>query len=204
MSKETKILEDWPIGEFVVGLDEVGRGCGAGPVVTAAVIMPRGFKSSLIRDSKLLSDKQKSEAYKIITENAISISCNAGSVYDINNIGINPTTFKTMHKCLDDLSQKPDYILVDGLAWEDYKGTNGNNNNLTLIPKGDDTYTCIAAAAIVAKVRRDEYMTKLHDKYPQYNWVGNKGYLTPDHIAALKEIGANKYHRTKYIRNFVK
>ena len=204
MSKETKILEDWPIGEFVVGLDEVGRGCGAGPVVTAAVIMPRGFKSSLIRDSKLLSDKQKSEAYKIITENAISISCNAGSVYDINNIGINPTTFKTMHKCLDDLSQKPDYILVDGLAWEDYKGTNGNNNNLTLIPKGDDTYTCIAAAAIVAKVKRDEYMTKLHESFPFYNWISNKGYLTPDHISALKEHGSTKYHRIMYVKNHLK
>ncbi len=204
MVKEKKILEDWPIGEFVVGLDEVGRGCGAGPVVTAAVIMPKGFKSSQIRDSKKLSEKQKAEAYKLIIENAIAVSCHAGSVNDINELGINPATFKTMHRCLDDLTQKPDYILVDGTVWEDYKGTNADNSKVNLIPKGDDTYTCIAAAAIVAKVRRDEYMTKLHTLFPQYNWCGNKGYLTPDHIAALKTHGSNRYHRTMYIKNFVK
>lgn len=204
MAKEEKILEDWCSGEFVVGLDEVGRGCGAGPVVTAAVIMPKGFKSPLIRDSKKLSDKQKNEAYKLIVDNAIAISCNAGSVDDINSLGIDTTTFKTMHKCLDELVQKPDYILVDGNSWQPYKGTNGSNHALTLIPKGDDIYTCIAAAAIVAKVRRDEYMVKLHDLFPQYNWAANKGYLTPDHIAALKEHGSNKYHRIMFVKNFVK
>jgi ribonuclease HII len=204
MAKEQKILIEWPTGQFVVGLDEVGRGCGAGPVVTAAVIMPKGFSSPLIRDSKKLSDKQKAEAYKIITDNAISIACNAGSVDSINSLGIDTATFNTMHKCIDELTQTPDYILVDGNSWQPYKGTNGSNNTLTLIPKGDDTYTCIAAAAIVAKVRRDEYMVKLHNLFPQYNWASNKGYLTPDHIAALKEHGANKYHRILFVKNFVK
>jgi ribonuclease HII len=203
MAKEIKILEEWSTGQFVVGLDEVGRGCGAGPVVTAAVILPKGFSSPLIRDSKKLSDNQKAEAYKLIMDNAISIACNAGSVESINTLGINPATFKTMHKCIDELSQKPDYILVDGNVWEPYKGTNGDNKLVTLIPKGDDTYTCIAAAAIVAKVRRDEYMTKLHTLFPMYNWSGNKGYLTPDHIEALKQYGANKYHRTMYVKKFV-
>lgn len=204
MGKEQKILIDWCNYDYVAGLDEVGRGCGAGPVVTAAVIMPKGFKSPLIRDSKILSDKQKADAYKLILDNAVSIACNAGSVGDINSIGINPTTFKTMHKCLDELSQKPQYILVDGTVWEPYKGTNGDNNALTLIPKGDDTYTCIAAAAIVAKVRRDEYMVKLHDLHPEYNWASNKGYLTADHINGLKEHGATKYHRLMYVKNFIK
>ncbi len=204
MVKEQKLLDDWCSGEFVAGLDEVGRGCGAGPVVTAAVIMPRGFKSSLIRDSKKLSEKQRKEAYDIIEKNAIAISCHAGSVADIDALGIDNATFKTMHKCLDELTQKPDYILVDGNSWQPYKGTNGDNNALTLIPKGDDTYTCIAAAAIIAKVRRDEYMKKLHDLHPEYNWDTNKGYLTAEHIAALKEHGRNKYHRTLFIKNFVK
>ena len=204
MAKEKKLLEDWPEYEHVVGLDEVGRGCGAGPVVTAAVIMPRGFKSPLIRDSKKLSEKQRNEAYKLIQDNALAISCNAGSVSDVNDLGINKATFKTMHRCLDELSVRPQYILVDGNVWEDYTGTNADNNKLTLVPKGDDTYTCIAAAAIVAKVRRDEYMGKLHELYPLYNWKGNKGYLTPDHILALKTHGANKYHRTLFIKNFVK
>lgn len=204
MAKEQKILESWPNYDSVVGLDEVGRGCGAGPVVTAAVIMPKDFKSPLIRDSKKLSEKQRNEAYKLILDNALAISCNAGSVTDVNILGINKTTFKTMHKCLDDLSIKPDYILVDGTVWEPYTGLNGDNDKLTLVPKGDDTYTCIAAAAIVAKVRRDEYMSKLHKIYPQYGWDSNKGYLTPDHIAALKEHGSNKYHRMLFIKNFVK
>ena len=204
MSKVVKLLDDWCSGDLVVGLDEVGRGCGAGPVVTAAVIMPRGFKSPLIRDSKKLSKKQRLEAYDLILKNAIAYSCNAGSVKDIDELGINKATFKCMHKCLDELSIKPEYILVDGNVWEQYNGTNGDNNSVNLIPKGDDTYTCIAAAAIVAKVKRDEYMCKLHLLHPEYNWCGNKGYLTPDHISALKTYGKNRYHRAQYIKNFVK
>ena len=181
-----------------------GRGCGAGPVVTAAVIMPKGFKSPLIRDSKKLSPKQREEAYKLIMDNAISVSCNAGSVGVINEIGIDKATFKTMYKCLSELKTKPQHILVDGISWETYTDEINYDNMMTLVPKGDDTYTCIAAAAIVAKVRRDEYMNKLHELYPDFNWGNNKGYLTPDHISALKEFGSNRYHRTKYIRNFVK
>ncbi len=204
MAKEKKILEDYGDFEFVAGLDEVGRGCGAGPVVTAAVIMPKGFKSPLIRDSKKLSPKQRDEAFKLIMDNAISVSCNAGSVCDINEMGIDKATYKTMYKCLGELNIKPQHILVDGVAWETYSDEEKYDHMMTLVPKGDDTYTCIAAAAIVAKVRRDEYMSKLGEKFPKYNWEGNKGYLTPDHIAALKEIGPNRYHRTKYIRNFVK
>ena len=203
MAKERKLLEDWPEHEYVAGLDEVGRGCGAGPVVTAAVIMPKGFKSPLIRDSKKLSEKQRKEAYELIMANAISISCNAGSVSDINELGINKATFKTMHKCIDELSVRPEYLLVDGTVWDDYTGVNADNSKLTLVPKGDDTYTCIAAAAIIAKVRRDEYMCKLHLVHPQFNWCGNKGYLTPDHIEALKQHGKNRYHRDLYVRNFV-
>jgi ribonuclease HII len=203
MAKEKKILEDYGDYQFVAGLDEVGRGCGSGPVVTAAVIMPKGFKSPLIRDSKKLSPTQRAEAYKLIMENAISVSCNAGSVDDINEMGIDKATFKTMYKCLSELNTKPEHILVDGISWETYTDEINYDKLISMVPKGDDTYTCIAAAAIVAKVRRDEYMCKLHLKYPKYNWCSNKGYLTPDHIAALKEHGANKYHRTKYIRNFV-
>jgi ribonuclease HII len=204
MVKERKLLEDWPEYDYVAGLDECGRGCGAGPVVTATVIMPRGFKSPLIRDSKKLSEKQRKEAYELIMVNAISISCHAGSIKDINELGINKATFKTMHKCIDELSIKPEYLLVDGTVWEDYTGTTADNSNLTLGPKGDDTYTCIAAAAIIAKVRRDEYMCKLHLLHPEYNWCNNKGYLTPDHIIALKKYGKNKYHRDQYVKNFVK
>lgn len=197
--KDKKILLDWPLGDMVVGLDEVGRGCGAGPVVTAAVIMPKNFKSPLIRDSKKLSEKQRNEAYKLIIENALAYSINAGSVSDINTLGINKTTFNTMHKCLNELSIKPDTILVDGVEWEEYS----QNKNVHCIPKGDDTYTCIAAAAIIAKVRRDEYMTKLHGIHPEYSWDSNKGYLTEAHIVGIKTYGINRYHRSQYIKNFI-
>ena len=200
--KDNKILEYAPEEyidlDYIVGLDEVGRGCGAGPVVTAAVILPKGFSSPLLRDSKKLSEKQRNIAYQLIIDNAISIVCHAGSVTEINELGINSATFKTMHRCLDDLTTTPQHILVDGIVWEEY-----NNIPVTKVPKGDDTYMCIAAAAIYAKVRRDEYMVKLHELYPKYNWNSNKGYLSPSHIAAIKEIGVCKYHRNQYVRNFI-
>ncbi len=203
--KDQKILEYAPKDainlDYVCGLDEVGRGCGAGPVVTAAVILPKGFSSPLIRDSKKLSENQRNNAYKLIMEKALAISCNAGSVSDIDVLGINKATFKTMHKCLDELSITPECLLVDGNVWDEYSKS---EIQVKLVPKGDDTFTSIAAAAIIAKVRRDEYMGKLHTLFPNYNWVSNKGYLTPDHILALKEYGSNKYHRKQYIKNFVK
>lgn len=202
MAKEVKILSEWPTGQYIAGLDEVGRGCGAGPVVTAAVVLPRGFSSPLIRDSKKLTENQRKEAYELILKNAISVSCNAGSVKDVDELGINKATFKTMHKCLDELAVKPDMILVDGTVWDPYTGQ--NNAKVELVVKGDDTYACIAAAAIVAKVRRDEYMVKLHAIHPQYDWDSNKGYLSPTHIAAIKEHGVTRYHRTQYVKNFVK
>ena len=200
--KDNKILEYAPEEyidlDYIVGLDEVGRGCGAGPVVTAAVILPKGFSSPLLRDSKKLSEKQRNIAYQLIIDNAISIVCHAGSVTEINELGINSATFKTMHRCLDDLTTTPQHILVDGIVWEEY-----NNIPVTKVPKGDDTYMCISAAAIYAKVRRDEYMVKLHELYPKYDWNSNKGYLSPSHIAAIKEIGVCKYHRNQYVRNFI-
>jgi ribonuclease HII len=199
MAKIKKILEDFGDYDYVAGLDEVGRGCGAGPVVTAAVIMPKGFKSELIRDSKQLTEKQRNDAYKLILENALDVVCMASTIQDINELGINPATFKTMHRCLDDLKIEPEQILVDGTVWQKWT----KDVPVTLVPKGDDTYTCIAAAAIVAKVRRDEYMTKLHKLYPIYLWDGNKGYLSPQHIAAIKEHGICKYHRNQYVRNFL-
>lgn len=184
--------------DHICGVDEVGRGCGAGPVVTAAVILPKGFSSPLLRDSKKLSDKKKKEAYDLIMSNAISVCCYAGSVSDIDTLGINQTTFNTMRKCISDLSVKPDYVLLDGVDWD-----NQGDFKVELVPKGDDTYLSIAAASIVAKVKRDEYMIKLHDLYPNYGWDSNKGYITEVHINGLKENGACKYHRKKYIKKFI-
>ena len=203
MAKLDKILRNWLDYEYVAGLDEVGRGCGAGPVVTAAVILPKDFKSKYIRDSKKLTEKQRLKAYDLIMENAVSVVCNAGNVKDISKYGIDSATFKTMHKCLDGLTVRPDYYLVDGTSWNEYEGDNADKFTYTCIPQGDDDYACIAAAAIVAKVKRDEYMTKLHELHPEYDWKSNKGYLTPKHIAGLKKHGANKYHRITYVSKFI-
>jgi ribonuclease HII len=197
MGKLGLLLEDFGHYNYVVGLDEVGRGAGAGPVVTAAVIMPKGFKSELIRDSKFLSETQRKKAYNLILENAVEITCEAISAKIIDEVGINPATFKAMHKCLDGLNTNIDHILVDGTEWQDYK-----NIPATKVVKGDDKYTCIAAAAIVAKVRRDEYMDKIHKIHPQYYFDSNKGYLSQKHIEVIKKIGPCRYHREQYIKNF--
>lgn len=160
--------------------------------------MPKNFNSELIRDSKKLTEKQRKDAYKLIMENAIEVVCEAVSATIINKIGINPATFKAMHLCLDKLTKKPEHILVDGTVWEHY-----SNTPVTTVPKGDDTYTSIAAAAIVAKVKRDEYMGKIHELYPQYDWNNNKGYLSAKHIAAIKKDGPCRYHRTQYIKKII-
>jgi ribonuclease HII len=207
--KDNKTLEYAPKHlahlDYICGIDEVGRGCGAGPVVTACVVLPRGFSSSLIRDSKKLNEKQKKEAYDLIMANALAVSCKAGSVADIESLGINPTTFKAMHECIDDVNKqllskgtKIESILLDGNVWD--KNT---NVKVELVTKGDDTYLNIASAAIIAKVRRDEYMVKLHELYPNYGWKTNVGYLSAEHIKGLKEYGACKYHRNSYIKKFI-
>jgi len=190
--------------EFVVGLDEVGRGSFAGPVVTAAVILPPNFKSELIKDSKKLKAKTKMRAaYELIMRKAIAISCQAGSVKQINKYDIDVATMIAMHKCLDEitLNFKVDIeqIIVDGDKWENY-----HNIPYQTIQKGDDTYLSIAAAAIVAKVRRDEYMVRLAKKFPNHNFERSKGYGCTKHYAGLNEHGRTPYHRDKYVNTWEK
>jgi ribonuclease HII len=185
--------------QYVAGIDEVGRGSFAGPVVTAAVILPPDFEHELIRDSKKLTDKQRREAYQIIIDNAIAYSVQAGSAKLINQIGINPATFNTMHKCLDTLAIKPNHILVDGTQWEDWEGIPH-----TCVVKGDDTYLSIAAAAILAKVRRDDYMIKIHEIHPHYNFAGSKGYYCKKHGEGILKHGSCSYHRTQYVETWLK
>jgi len=184
----------------IVGVDEVGRGAFAGPLVTGAVVLPTDFTHELLRDSKKLTDKQRRIVYKSIIENAIAYSTQSAPVRYINKYGINPATFYAMHKCLDEISQKVDinHILVDGTVFNQYQDINHS-----CIPKGDNIYLSIAAGAIIAKVERDDYMIMLNDIYPGYNWNGNKGYYCKKHGAALKELGPTPYHRTLYIRNHV-
>jgi ribonuclease HII len=180
----------------------ISRGCLAGPVVTGAVILPNDFNHKLIRDSKTLSEKQRDEAYEIIIKNAIAYSVQASSVKLIDKYNINEATFIAMHKCLDDLiitkNQDIKHILVDGIVFSPYKGIEH-----TCVAKGDNTYTCIAAAAILAKVERDNYMKRLHEIHPQYDFFSNKGYGTAAHIKSIKEVGLIQAHRKLFVRNFI-
>jgi ribonuclease HII len=189
-SKETGI-------QHVAGLDEVGRGCFAGPVVTAAVILPPDFEHELIRDSKKLTENKRKEAYDIIIENAIAYSIQAGSSKLVDSEGINSATFITMHKCLNDLSIKPNHILVDGTQWNDW-----NSIPYECVIKGDNTYLSIAAASIIAKVKRDDYMVKIHEIHPEYNFANSKGYYCKKHGEGLIKYGTCRYHRKQYIETW--
>lgn len=185
-----------------IGLDEVGRGSFAGPVVTGAVILPPDFKSDLINDSKRLTDKQRRYAAEIIYKNALAYSVKSSSVKMINNSNINIATFIAMFKCISDIEDRydiiPEHILVDGNVF-----INHTNIPYTCVEKGDGTYLSIAAASIIAKVQRDDYMKKLHEIYPHYGWDSNAGYHSKGHALALKEHGITPYHRTLYVRNFI-
>ena len=184
----------------VVGVDEVGRGSFAGPLVTGAVVLPFDYHHKLLRDSKKLTDKQRRTVYTSIKENAIAYSTQSASVKYINKYGINPATFYAMHKCFAEIEKqlKIEHILVDGSVFDQYLDI-----PYTCVPKGDNRFLPIAAGAIIAKVERDDYMIKLNDLYPGYNWAGNKGYYCKKHGAALKELGPTDYHRTLYIRNHI-
>ena len=178
---------------------EAGRGCFAGPVVTAAVILPKDFDNPLIKDSKKLSEKQRRKAVEIIKESALAYSIAYGSVQDIDTYNILQATFRTMHKSLDGLSIRPEHIIVDGDRFNKYPGIQHE-----CVVKGDANYYSIAAASILAKVERDDYMSKLAEQHPVYKWESNKGYGTADHREALLENGPTEYHRLTFISNYVK
>lgn len=180
-------------------MDEVGWGAFAGPIVTAAVILPPDFESELIIDSKLIckSKPKMKKAYDLIMANAISVSCTAIQATEINELEPMPALTKCFHASIDGLDVVPEHLLVDG-----DKYTSGHDIPFTLVAKGDNTYLSIAAAAIVAKYRRDEYMTKVHEKFPHYNFAGSKGYYCAKHKIGLLEHGTCRYHRDKYVNTW--
>ncbi|MDR2123275.1 MAG: ribonuclease HII [Flavobacteriaceae bacterium] len=174
-------------------LDEVGRGCLAGPVVAAAVILPQDFFHSEINDSKQLSEKKRKELDCIIRENALDYAIAEVSPEKIDEINILNASFLAMHKALDQLKIIPEFLLVDGNRFTQYKE----------IPhfcavKGDANFMNIAAASILAKNYRDALMGKLHEEYPQYLWSKNKGYPTNAHRKAIEEFGTTIFHRKTF------
>lgn len=176
----------------VMGLDEVGRGCLAGPVVAAGVVFRPGTDIPEIRDSKVISEKERLSLTEQIKEEAFFWTVQEGSIAEINELNILWASLHTMQKCVDAVSLPPDYLLVDG---------NRYINSLipyTCLVKGDDRSMSIAAASILAKVYRDELMRELHEEFPEYGWNTNVGYPAPVHKMALKEHGYTDYHRTSF------
>ena len=175
------------------GCDEAGRGCYAGPVFAAAVILPKDFYHPLLNDSKKLSEQQRAFLAPIIKEAAIAWSIGSQSPEEIDQINILKASIKSMHLALDQLKKKPGFIAVDGNRFYPYKKI----PHQTII-KGDGQYAHIAAASILAKTARDTYMMELHHQYPQYGWDKNKGYGTAAHRAAITLHGLCEHHRKSF------
>jgi ribonuclease HII len=176
------------------GCDEAGRGCLAGPVFAAAVILPKGFSHPLLNDSKQVTEKNRNELRSIIEESALTFAVASIDNDEIDRINILKASFKAMHRALDQLKKKPQLLLIDGNRFINYKRTPHR-----CIVKGDATFTSIAAASILAKTYRDQYMLQLHEEFPHYNWVNNKGYGTANHIKAIEQFGRCKYHRKTFL-----
>jgi len=175
------------------GVDEAGRGSLAGPVTAAAVILGKNFKSKNLDDSKKLSQSKRLELKKLIEKNALAYSVAFVSPYEIDKNNILNSTFIAMHKSIEGLNIEPDFILVDGNLFKPYRDL-----KYKCIIKGDQKYQNIAAASILAKTYRDEYMSNLHIKFPEYNWIQNKGYGTKFHIDMITKLGRTKYHRKSF------
>ncbi|MCQ2958943.1 MAG: ribonuclease HII [Bacteroidales bacterium] len=176
-----------------VGCDEAGRGCLAGPVYAAAVIFPNDYKNDLLNDSKQLTDKKRKELRSQIEKDAISWAVGIVDNHEIDKINILNASFLAMHRAIDQLSVTPEHIIVDGNRFKKYK-----NIPYDCVVKGDGKYLSIAAASILAKTYRDDYMDELHQKFPVYNWISNKGYPTLKHKIAIRDFGLTEYHRVTF------
>ena len=195
------------------GTDEAGRGCLAGPVTAAAVLLPAAFENILLNDSKQLSEKSREKLKPVIEETAISFAVTHIFPNEIDEINILNASMKAMQECILQLNPAPEYIIVDGNR--PLNGKLGKKQRIgkiftteeieilksiptTSIIKGNSKYLSIAAASVLAKTYRDEYMDKIHEEFPMYNWKKNKGYPTKDHREAIKKYGPCKYHRMSF------
>lgn len=175
------------------GCDEAGRGCLAGPVFAAAVILPPDFQDERINDSKKLNEKQRNEARLLIEEKALAWAVASCSPAEIDEYNIFRSSYLAMHRAIDALKLHPEFLLIDGKFFIDYPGLDH-----ACIIKGDGKYLPIAAAGILAKTHRDEYMQGLHQQHPHYSWNTNQGYPTKAHRAAIREHGATAHHRQSF------
>ena len=175
------------------GCDEVGRGCLAGSVYAAAVILPPDYQNPDLNDSKKLTDKKRKALREQIERDAVAWAVGIVTPDEIDKINILNASILAMHRALDQLKVRPEAVIVDGNRFKPYQ-----NLPYTTIVKGDGKYLAIAAASILAKTYRDDYMDALAEEYPQYDWKSNKGYPTKKHRAAIKQFGVTPYHRMSY------
>lgn len=189
MSLKLRLTDD----KIEAGCDEAGRGCLAGPVVAAAVILPNDFKNSLLNDSKKLSENQRDKLFPIIINEAISYGIGVVSCETIDEINILNSSFLAMHYAVDLLDVQPELLLIDGNRFSAYP-----NIEHECIIKGDGKFMSIAAASVLAKVFRDDIMRKMHEQFPFFDWSKNKGYPTKKHRAAIFEYGDTHYHRKTF------
>ena len=187
------LLSKFYKGKIEAGCDEAGRGCLAGSVYAAAVILPEGYQNELLNDSKQLSEKKRYQLREIIERDAVAWAVGIVTPDEIDKINILNASILAMHRALDQLKVRPEAIIVDGNRFKPYQKL-----PCTTIVKGDGKYLAIAAASILAKTYRDDYMNQLAEEYPQYDWLSNKGYPTKKHREAIKQFGITPYHRKSY------
>ena len=201
------LLSHYYEGKIEAGCDEAGRGCLAGSVYAAAVILPDGYQNELLNDSKQLSEKKRYQLREIIERDAVAWAVGIVTPEEIDKINILNASILAMHRALDQLKVRPEAIIVDGNRFKPWTPPltpplEGAGSACTIpyttIVKGDGKYLAIAAASILAKTYRDDYMNKLAEEYPQYDWLSNKGYPTKKHREAIKQFGITPYHRKSY------
>ena len=180
-------------GKVEAGCDEAGRGCLAGSVYAAAVIFPEGYENEELNDSKQLTDRRRKMLREIIERDAVAWAVGVVTPEEIDRINILNASILAMHRALDQLQVRPEAIIVDGNRFKPYQQLPH-----TTIVKGDGKYLSIAAASILAKTYRDDYMDKLAEEYPQYDWLSNKGYPTKKHREAIRQYGITPYHRKSF------
>ena len=186
-------------GKIEAGCDEAGRGCLAGSVYAAAVILPPDYQNELLNDSKQLTEKRRYELREMIERDAIAWAVGIVTPEEIDKINILNASILAMHRALDQLKVRPEAIIVDGNRFKPYfEPVDGRQLPHTTIVKGDGKYLSIAAASILAKTYRDDYMNQLAKEYPLYDWLSNKGYPTKKHREAIKQYGITPYHRKSY------
>ena len=187
------MLKHFPSNRIIAGCDEAGRGCLAGPVVAAAVILPKNFKNKILNDSKILSEKKRDLLRPIIEKQAIAWAVGIVSPAEIDKINILNASFLAMHRAIDTLNTKAELLLIDGNRFNTYPEIQHK-----CIIKGDAKFMSIAAASVLAKTYRDDIMKVLDIKFPKYHWKNNKGYPTKQHRKAIVKLGSNKHHRKSF------